>query len=242
DLIHHLVGKDEVVEVFHSGMHNVLVASFPELPALVNEQYVLTDPQHGVHVVRHHDRCHTVFFREIADQVVDTDCRLWVQTGIRFIAEQVFGIVYDRPCNANPLFHSTAQLGRHFFVDVFQAHAIEREVDAVELFLRAHSRKDVKGKAYVFFHSFGVEQCATLKKHTDLPPDLRLQVYVGVGEVPAIVIYLARIGFDQPHDALQQHTLPGTAGADDQVGNTRVKRPADILQDLLAVEGLRYVL
>ena len=64
-------GEDKFVEFAIVGMQNFVFGSFPPFFAFVNENDVLSDFQHGVHVVGVDDGGDVVLFGDLLDQVVD---------------------------------------------------------------------------------------------------------------------------------------------------------------------------
>ena len=66
-----VAGKNEVGETLVCGIHDFPTMALPVFVALVNEDDVLTDAHHAVHVMRVDDGRRVVFLGDAAEQLVD---------------------------------------------------------------------------------------------------------------------------------------------------------------------------
>ncbi len=120
--------EDEVVELLVGRSHYLVFVALPFLVTLVDEADVLTDAHHRVHIVGIDDGCHIVILGDAREEFVDDERSLWVETRVRFIAEEVFRIDHDGTGNGYTFLHTTRDLARILLLGVYQ-------VDAVETFL-----------------------------------------------------------------------------------------------------------
>ena len=96
--------KYKIVQRLALGGKNILFGTDPLLMALVQENNILPNTHYRVHVVRIDDSGHVVFFGNVADQFIYQQGGFRVQSGVRFIAKQVFRIQHDGPGNGHPYF------------------------------------------------------------------------------------------------------------------------------------------
>ena len=62
---------------------------------LADEADVFTDTHYRVHIVGIDDGCHIVILGDAREEFVDDERSLWVETRVRFIAEEVFRIHHE---------------------------------------------------------------------------------------------------------------------------------------------------
>ena len=96
DFLEEVGGKHEVAESLVGCLVYKFLITNPLAMSFINENDVFTDAKHGVHVVGVDDGRYLIFMGDIAQQLVDKDRCLRVETGVRLVAEKVFGIETGR--------------------------------------------------------------------------------------------------------------------------------------------------
>ena len=119
-------GEDKFVEFAIVGMQNFVFGSFPPFFAFINKNDVLSDFQHGVHVVGVDDGGDVVLFGDLLDQVVDHNRSHRVETGVRFITEEVFRIHDYGTGNGYTFDHTSTQFGGIEMIHIPQVHPADR--------------------------------------------------------------------------------------------------------------------
>ena len=219
-------------------MQDVVLRALPPLAALVDVDDLLADLHHGVHVVRVDDRRDAVLLGDLVDEVVDNDRRLRIEARVGFVAEQVARIHDDGPRDGHALDHAARQLGRVETVGVLEPHALQAEVDALALLGRRLPGEEVERQADVLLDRGGVEQRPALKDHADILAHGLAVAEPQPREVDVVVPHVARIGFVQPHERLEQHGLARAAATDDQVRLAGFEGDRNVVEHHPAVERL----
>ena len=184
------------------------------------------------------DRRDAVFPRDFVNQVVDHDRGLRVQPRVGLVAEQVAGIHHDRAGDGHALDHAARQLGRIEPVGILEPHALEAEVHALHLLALALRGEQVERQLDVLLDRRGVEQRPALEDHAYILADLLALAESQPREVHFVVPHVARIGFVQSHECLQQHGLARTAAADDEVRLAGLEFDRNVVEHPAAVERL----
>ena len=73
-------------------MEYLMPTTLPFLLTITQEEDIIAYLQYGVHVMAIDNGADTELAGHVADELVDYQTRPWVQTRVRFIAEQILGI------------------------------------------------------------------------------------------------------------------------------------------------------
>ena len=155
---------------------------------------------------------------------------------VGLVAEKVAGIHHDGAGDGHAFDHTARQLGRIEAVGVLEAHALEAEIHALHLLLRALRREEVQRQPDILLDGRRVEQRPTLEDHADILADGLAVAESELREIDVVVPHVARIGFVQPHEGFQQHGLSRAAAADDEVGLPGLEFHRDIVEHHAPVE------
>jgi len=110
---------------------------------------------------------HFKFLGNIVNQFINHNRSMRVQTGVRFIAKQIFRVQGNGTGNGRTLLHAARQLARHFMQRLAQTHSLQAEFHPVVNFGRHHIREHPQRESYIFSHIHRIEQGRTLKQHTN---------------------------------------------------------------------------
>ena len=234
----HRRGEDKVVQLAVLGVEDALLGPLPPLAAVVDVDDLLADLHHGVHVVRVDDRRDVVLLRDLVDQVVDDDRGLRVEARVGFVAEQVAWIEHDGPRDGHALDHAARQLGRVEAVGVLEPHALQAEVHALHLLALALRGEEVERQLDILLDGRGVEQRPALEDHADVLADGLALAEAQRREVHVVVPHVARVGFVQPDERLEQHGLARAAASDDEIRLAGLELDRDVVEHDPAVERL----
>lgn len=116
DLFEELRGKHEIVERLVGASVNCVVVSFPVAVSFIDKHDIFSDSEHGVHVVGVDDGGDVIFMGDVAQQVIDQNRRLRVESGVGFVAEKIFGIERDSAGDSHTFLHTARYFGRIFIV------------------------------------------------------------------------------------------------------------------------------
>ena len=64
-------------------------------------------------------------FRDAAQQFVDDERCVWVQSRVWLVAEQIFGVKDDGACYGHTLLHAARDLAREFLLSVDKVYAVK---------------------------------------------------------------------------------------------------------------------
>ena len=123
-------GEDEVVERFVVGGDDLLFRALPLLNALFDEDDVVADVDHRVHVVGVDYGRHLILHGDVVDQVVDQKRRLRVEARVGLVAEEVLGVERDGAGYGGSLHHAAADLGGVEVARLRQVDSLEAELGA----------------------------------------------------------------------------------------------------------------
>ena len=121
----------EVVQVVIVHIIDLVLGANPAHMALVNKDDVLADAHHRVHVVGVDDGGDAKLVGNVAQEFVDHDGSLGVETRVGLIAEQVFGIQCDGACNGAAFLHTTREFAGEFVLAARQVNAVDTELCTV---------------------------------------------------------------------------------------------------------------
>ena len=184
------------------------------------------------------DRRDAVLLGDLVDQVVDDDRGLRVESRVGFVAKQVAGIHHDSPGDGHALDHAARQFGRIEFVGPVEPHALEAEIHALHLLPLALRGEEVERQLDVLHNGRGVQQRPALKDHADVLADTFAFPETEFRKVHLVVPHVARIGFVQAHQRLEQHGLSRAAAADDEVRFSGLEFDRNVVEHHPAVERL----
>ena len=189
------------------GVQQVGGGTVPRDLALVYEMNEIGSLHHTVHVVRDDHRGHVEFACQIANEVVNDNRRLRVKTGVGFVAEEVFGVHGNGPCDSHALLHASTEFGRVFAACRRQFYALQTHRSALaHLFFRRFA-EHAKGEHDILFHRHAVEQRAALEEHSDFLSNRFALLPIHRREISAVVGDVPFIGFQQSDRAFGQHTF-----------------------------------
>ena len=80
------------------------------------------------------DGGHVEFHGDVVNQLVYHQRGFGVETRVRFVAEQVFGIEGDGPCNGHTLLHTAADFVRKLLLCFEQVHPVQTKLGAFHPF------------------------------------------------------------------------------------------------------------
>ena len=92
------------------GGDDLIFRALPLLHALLDEDDVVADVHHGVHVVGVDHGGHLILHRDVVNQVVDQEGGLRVEAGVGFVAEKVLRVERDGSCDGRTLHHTATDL------------------------------------------------------------------------------------------------------------------------------------
>jgi len=101
--------------------------------------------------------------------------------------------------------------------------------------------KHSEWKHNILFNRKRIEQCTSLKKHTDFLPYYLHLVKRHFRERPVVVKNLAFISLKQSNEAFKQNRFPHSALADDKVGNAFLHGNRNIFNYLTTIKPLAYI-
>lgn len=93
--------------------------------ALVDEDDVLANAHHRIHVVGIDDRRHLKLLGDAVKQFVDDQARFGVKSAVRLIAKQVLGIHTDGSGYGNTFLHATTDLSWELALGTNQIDAVK---------------------------------------------------------------------------------------------------------------------
>ena len=178
------------------------------------------------------DRRDVVLLRDLVDQVVDDDRGLRIEARVGFVAEQVARIEHDGPRDGHALDHAARQLGR------VEADTLQAEVHALHLLALALRGEEVERQLDILLDGRGVEQRPALEDHADVLADGLALAEAQRREIHVVVPHVARVGFVQPDERLEQHGLARAAASDDEVRLAGLELDRDVVEHDPAVERL----
>lgn len=91
-LLEKACGEHEIIEGLVCGREDALFVADPFTITLVDENDVLSDSQHGVHIVGVDDCGYTVFVGDVVEKLIDENRGSRVKTGVGLVAEEVFRV------------------------------------------------------------------------------------------------------------------------------------------------------
>ena len=118
DVAGQCVGAYEVAQFTAVGVEDGVAVSLPEHGASGYETDLVAYLENRVHVVCVHDCGHVEFLCKVADEAVNQDGRIWIQTGIRLVTEKEGRIERYGPGYADTFLHSAAEFVGIFVVRV----------------------------------------------------------------------------------------------------------------------------
>ena len=121
-------GEEEIAEGLAIGLEDVILVASPADVTLVEVGDVVTDAEHGVHVVGVDNGGDVVLLGDVVNELVDADGGLRVQTRVGFVAEEVFGLEGNGAGYGNALLHTARQFAGHLEKGILEPHAIEAEL------------------------------------------------------------------------------------------------------------------
>ena len=211
------VGADELSEFAALGLQDRVLVALPYERSLMYESDPVADFEDRVHVVRVHDGRHVELLCQVVDEPVDEDGGIWVKAGVRFVAEEVFGVQGYRTCDSDALLHSAAELIRVFVVRTDDVYLFKTVLSSFAPLGRRPVGEEFHREHHVFYYCRKVEERAALEQDSDLLSECLLflithcrQFSVSVGDVSAV-------RFHQADEVLQQHGLSRAAGTYDHV-------------------------
>ena len=242
ELARQVGSEDEVVQGLVVRGDDFALGALPLFDALFNEDDVVADVHHGVHVVGVDDGRHVVLHGDVVDKVVDEKRGLRVEPGVRFVAEEVLRVERDGPGDGGTLHHTTADLRREEVAGIGEVHTVEAELGTLASLGRGGVGEHVQREHDVLQHSHAVKEGGALEQHAHLAAELLQLVLVHCQEVATVVEYLSGVGPHKTDDVLNHDGLAGAASADDEVGLPVFEDGTNVLQDSSALKGLGDIL
>lgn len=236
DLSEEVRSKDEAVQAFVGRCEDVVLAAFPFLVSLIDEDDFLADAHDGVHVVSVDECGHVVFAGDVLNQPVNDERGLGVESRVGLVAEEVLRVQGDGAGNGYTLLHTAADFAGIFVFGFGQVHAVQAKHGTACAVAQGIVAEHVQGKHHVVEHRHRVEQGRTLENHSHLPAQGLLLLFVHCQEVAVVVEQFATFGCQQSYDAFHQYCLPRTALSDNQVGLAVVEGRADVCQHLFPLK------
>ncbi|MNX38675.1 hypothetical protein D3C86_690170 [compost metagenome] len=99
-----------------------------------------------------------------------------------------------------------------------------------------------QGEGHVLADVHRVEQGAVLEEHAELLADLVELPLLEAGDILAVHVNRTLIGLQEADQELDEDRLPGARGPDDDGGLAPLDVQGDVVEHLLAPEGLVHVL
>ena len=129
----------------------------------------LSDTHYGVHVVGIDERGHVVFTSDVLYQLVDNERGFRVQTGVRFVAEQILRIQGNSTCNGHTLLHTATDFTGKFIFRFDKVHAFQTKHGTTCTVAQRIRTEHIKRKHYIIQHRHRVEQGGALEYHPHFP-------------------------------------------------------------------------
>ena len=106
--------------------------------AFIQENNVFADAQNRVHIVGIYNRGYTILMSDVAQQLVDDDAGLGVETRVGLVTEEVLGVQGDGTSNGGTLLHTTRELAGELVLATGKVHAVDTELGTLDLLLGSH--------------------------------------------------------------------------------------------------------
>lgn len=242
DFLEEVAGEDEVVQSLVLGLIYGVFRALPFHLALFEEDDMVANLEDGVHVVRVDDGADIVFGGDLVDELVYDERRLGVETRVRLVAEQIFGVHRDGSCDGYAFLHTAGNLGwREVPRMILDIDATEAEFRPIFHLFDRHIGEHLQRKHHVFQHAEGVEEGGTLEEHAHLAAKQTYLLLFHVRQVSTVIFDAPRVYLVQTDDGLHQDGLARTGLTDDHVALTIVHVGIDIVQNDVSVKTLMYV-
>ena len=200
-----------------------------------------TDPvpylKDGVHVVGVDHRGHVEFPGKVADEAVDKDGGIWVQTGIRLIAEKEGRIEGNGPGYADTFLHSATELIGVFVVRPYDVDLFKTILCPFFALCIGPVRKEFHREHHIFKHCSEVEQGAPLEQYADVLPEGHAFLIAHFRHLPLPVYDFSAVRGHQTHEIFQQDRLSRSAGTYYHVAFAGLVLDIDVFQDLDSVKA-----
>ena len=85
-------GEDKFCDVWLVGSNDLMPVAFPGLDAIFEKDDVVSDLHNRIHIVGIDHRGDAIFLGDLAHQIVNDHSRLWIETRIGLVAEEVLGV------------------------------------------------------------------------------------------------------------------------------------------------------
>ena len=230
------IGTDEFPQIGIVRAEDGMSVTCPRYCSPVYETDVVSCLKHGIHIVSVDDSGHVEFLRQFADEFVDKDGCVRIETGVGLIAEKIFRAQGNGSGDADALLHAAGELGRIFAVAVLDIHLVEAEAGPFDFLRLVPGGEEIQREHHIFQHGGEIEQGAALEKYA----------YVLMEDLPALIIHgnktfpivedISPVRAHKPYEVLQKHGLAAAAFAYYHIALSAAEHSAHVVQHGLTVE------